>query len=128
MTAITSNEKRQFPRYLCPDEFSDTVLYLAGHIYTLVSVNFNHRGMALYSHQRLPETTACYLSFQYRLEHQLIVINQLPSIICYRVETEVGHQYGIKFDRSQLNEDYQTQLLQIEQHLVELQSSDNRWR
>jgi hypothetical protein len=128
MTSKIPNDKRRVPRYLCSEQFSDTVMYLKGQIYMMISVNYNHTGMALYSHERLPDNSACYLSFQYNLDNRLIVLNQIECSICYRVETEVGHQYGIKFKREQLRDIDRDKLDQIERHLASQQTLENRWQ
>ncbi len=128
MEETKPDDKRRLPRYLCSELFSDTVMHFMGDIHVMVSVNFNHKGIALYSPNRLQEQSECYLSFQYNLDNRLIVLNQIPAIIRYRFETEVGHQYGIQFNIEQFRDLDLDKLKQIEHDLASHQSIEDRWQ
>lgn len=95
------NERRKIPRYLCSDKFSDSCLYVGTDKFSLVSINYNRRGIGLFSHQHisgLNEQDTCFISFQLETEEETIIIDKIVCTIINIYETEVGHQFGIKFN------------------------------
>ncbi len=120
-------EKREHPRYLCDEQFSDCELIGGGQSVLVHSINFNHQGMALFTSHLLPEADVWVVSFQHDAEEGCVVVDQLPCCLVYANETEVGNHYGISFEWEALSEDQREQLLVIEQRLAQLSKTQGRY-
>jgi hypothetical protein len=123
-----SAERRTLPRYLCTDEFSHVQMQFADAEFTLMSINFHRRGIALFTEKILPEITQAVISFSYQHSSEVIKIEQLPCLIKHRHETEVGHQYGIEFDTDQRTApNFKARLKQIEKALAAAAHLNDRY-
>jgi len=123
-----SEDQRRLPRYLCPEEFSDTIIKAEGKQYQFVSLNYNSLGVAVYSHQKLPEFRNCTLTFSLALEDKTFDVHEIPSFVHYRIETENGHQYGIEFQLIAISDfTLRRNLIEIERQLKLRDNPENRW-
>lgn len=128
------SERRKVARYLCSDDFSDSVIAVEGLQLSLISVNYNRFGIATFSDERLPvlsqldNPVELVISFQIDIEDKTVAIEKLTCRIANRHETDVGQQYGIQF---LYNKEKDTALLDsliaIEKHVAEQSSSENRY-
>jgi hypothetical protein len=125
------NERRKIPRYLCSDQFSDSLLVVGSREFSLISVNFNRFGIGLYSNINLSEINEqdqALISFQLKTEQQEISIEQLPCKIVRIRESDVGHQYGISFPKTvNKRKSYTESLILIEENLENKNSPENRY-
>ncbi|TQV74735.1 PilZ domain-containing protein [Aliikangiella marina] len=121
-------ERRNIPRYLCTDDFSDSEVSINNRKYQLISTNFNRNGIALYSNERLPEISSCLISFTFRHEEGNIELSDIPCKIKHRHETEVGCQYGIQFLTEAESEDSRAKLLTlVEAFLAAATNNEDRY-
>lgn len=124
---MMKEDKRRYPRLLCPEEFSGSTLQLESDSYDLISVNFNRTGIALYSHLRLPEKTQCLISFSLKNQTYDFNLESVPAEIRYRHEFETGNQYGVQFLLEKCDEQQIEQLEALESYLEENDNPENRW-
>jgi hypothetical protein len=127
MTDIIKTEKRQLPRILCSDTFSQSCVELNSHIYTAQSINYNRHGMTIFCSDRFPEITYCQISFRYQSTDAYIEIEKLSCIIAWTNETEIGNQYGIKFQAPPSNGDVDIKLKKIETGLKSEKKNGDRY-
>ncbi|OZG74696.1 hypothetical protein BTA51_06860 [Hahella sp. CCB-MM4] len=120
-------EKRELPRLLCPPAFSNSLLEIGGAQYEADSINFNRNGLGIFVNGRLPNVDGGMVSFQFeREDRQLIEITGLPFELVYSNETEVGSQYGLKFETGGVSDDVKEALREIEIELGR-QATMNRY-
>ncbi len=91
-------DKRSLPRLLCDEYFSDCSIEVDGSTHKVTSVNFHHRGMALFTSDRLPEFKHALLSFEYTSPDLKIAIQRLEFTVTHALDMDVGSQYGIAFN------------------------------
>lgn len=91
-------DKRSLPRLLCDEYFSDCSVSINGVTHTVSSINFHHRGMALFSANRLPDFKQATLSFDYKSPDVQISIQNLEFTLTHAVDMDVGSQYGLAFN------------------------------
>ena len=121
-----AGEKRQLPRWLCNRNFSATVL-IDGHQYDMRPINFNHLGIGLFCGERLPQASHCMLTLSYHSDTIHIQSADIPAEIMYTHETEVGSDYGMRFDLANIAAQLQADLLTVEQELAQRQSGGDRY-
>ncbi|WP_020409899.1 hypothetical protein [Hahella ganghwensis] len=120
-------EKRELPRLLCTPAFSSSLVYVEGKEFDVSSINFNRNGLGIFMNGRLPDAASGTVSFQFETaDGQQIRITDLPFLLVYANETEVGSQYGLKFETGEVMEDVLQALREIESGLS-LQAADNRY-
>ena len=126
-----TKERRKLPRYLCSDDFSETLLTVSTKEYNLISINFNHFGIALYSHKRLPDfprEQVFTISFQFVQQSNVLKINGLSCRLINRHETEVGNQYGFEFIQESITDkSIISRLVTIEKQLEQHNTPENRY-
>ncbi|MEC8427339.1 MAG: hypothetical protein VXZ35_02855 [Pseudomonadota bacterium] len=127
MTDANYSEQRSLPRHLCNDQFSSSTLEIDDVTYQLQSINFHHQGIGLFGPERLPAAGNCAISFSYQDEDSALQIEQLPCILIYSNETEVGNQYGIRFNLNHIDQETLSKLLDIEKRLESSEDSSGRY-
>ena len=90
------------------------------------SINFNRNGIGIFISERLPGFNRGEISFSYLMDDEEIEIHRLPFLLVYANETEVGAQYGLKFELETVAPDILDQLRQIEAALGQA-STANRY-
>ncbi len=121
------SEKRELARLLCPPAFSNCQLDIDGELFEADSINFNRNGLGIFVNGRLPDAEGGLVSFQFeREDRELVMISGLPFKLVYANETEVGSQYGLKFESGSVNDDVREALREIEIEL-ERQATMNRY-
>ncbi len=119
-------EKRQLPRWLCDRNFSVSVI-IDDHHYPMSVVNFNHLGIGLFCGERLPEVVHCTLALSYHSDWIQLRDERIPVTIVYANETEVGSDYGLKFELENSSTELQEALLEIENLLATKQCHGDRY-
>lgn len=113
-----SEDKRSLPRLLCDEYFSDCRVEIQGEVYKVTSVNFHHRGMALFCANRLPQFKQALLSFEYNSPDLQVTIRNLEFNLTHALDMDVGSQYGVAFNQDSLrNTQVEQNLKAIEQRL-----------
>lgn len=121
------NEKREHPRFLCDEYFGDATLASGKGSLSARSINFNHLGLALFTPNFLPEGEQRQISFRYHSEDRDLLIQQIPCLVIYANETEVGNLYGIHFQSATLNEEICEKLRCIEGILAQRNQLHGRY-
>lgn len=125
--AELDTEKRKLPRLLCDDAFGDSTLHFGTTKISVKSINFNHKGICVYSYQRLPDTPPEKISFTYKSHAKELSINGLLCEVVYSQFTEAGDQFGIRFLLNEASKDLQKNLHLIEEQLEANASSEDRY-
>ncbi len=126
MTQKTKPDKRLLPRHLCTDKFSNSLLEYESESVQIQSINYNHRGIALFSMNPLPKLDACHISFSYSTGNKTLRIERLPCFFRHVNEMDIGSQYGIEFDLV-TGHSFKHLLLEIEQRLEENVNNGDRY-
>lgn len=127
MANSTTLEKRQLPRLLCSDKVSQCCVELNSHRYIAQTIDYNCYGIGLFCSDRFPEIEHCQISFSYQATDNLIKIDKLPCIVARSSETEVGNQYGIKFQIPLPDRAVEVKLAKIESLLKEEKKDGDRY-
>ena len=90
-------EKRNIPRLLCDNNFGEYTVSIDGNVFLAKAINFNHKGLALYTDNPLPDIDFARISFTYHNENEDISIVDLPARFIHAKESDDGWQYGISF-------------------------------
>ena len=127
MTDNSTREKRELPRLLCNEGFSDSELAIDNIIHSFQSINYNRKSIGLFGSIRLPEISQCKISFSYKSKGTEINIKALPCILARSVETEVGSQYGLQFQDNLINKETTDKLIEIEDLLLKQEKNGDRY-
>ena len=120
-------EKREHPRFLCDEHFGDATLTSGKGSVSARSINFNHLGLALFTQHFLPDNEQWLISFRYHSEDRDLTFQQVPCLLIYANETEVGNLYGIHFQSATLTEDVREKLRCIEGILAQRNQLHGRY-
>jgi len=126
MTESRHHEKRQLQRLLCSENFSNCLLKMGDTKEIAKSINYNRNGIGIFVNERLPRFNRGEISFSYLDGDGEIEIHGLPFLLVYVNETEVGAQYGLKFELETVTQQTLDQLRQIETALS-LEANTNRY-
>ena len=121
-------DKRELPRLLCNNRFINCRIEGNERTYCVTAVNFHHRGISLFSDDPLAGIMKAALSFDYQSDNNHIIsIIGIPLTIVYANETDIGAQYGCKFDLSTVLPGVVQTLQAIETALQQEQNTDDRY-
>ncbi len=126
MTNYNHHEKRELPRLLCSEGFSVGLLIMGYFRDEVSSINFNRNGIGIFVNGRLPDEKHGEISFSYTRGDLSIDIEEIPFTLVYANETEVGGQYGLKFDLDRIAPEILERLQQIETALGQ-ESTNSRY-
>ncbi len=122
--STSASEKRTLPRLLCRDHFSNCAITINKETVDCTPVNFHREGMAIFTPDPLAESDQGCLSFTYdnRLQIASIVVQ-----IIHVHEIDVGCQYGLWFNPSELAPETALQLANIELELTQTNNTADRY-
>lgn len=121
----SNTEKRELPRLLCDDNFSQCVVIVKEDNIPVQAINFHHRGIALYTATPLPNVETANFSFIYQYGEEEIHIMELPIRFVHVNEMDIGCQYGACFQVNNPEHEPITEKLKRIEKILETNSKTN---
>ncbi len=120
-------DKRQRARYLCDEYFSSCIFISNNEEFEVTAIDFSKEGMGFFSTDHIPESGSVTVCFIYRSPTLALEFNALPCTIVYSNQTEVGTQFGVRFEIDQLPLQDKFALEEIESSIALLDDPEDRY-
>ena len=118
-------EKRNLPRLLCDDNFSQCIVIFKESNTPAQAINFHHRGIALYTPTPLQNVESADISFIYAYDDEKITITGLPIRFVHINEMDVGCQYGASFQTKDAQHSAIIEKLKRIEHFLKIHNETN---